>query len=138
MGSKRKIIIISILLILAVGAVFLTFRLINKKKSTVVQSGQTQTIVNPAVEEANKRKAFDQTVDKTYALDKDFDGILDADEIKYKTSSTSADTDSDGLLDGDEITKYKTDPTKADTDGDGYDDGREVRYGYNPKGDGAL
>lgn len=137
MDSRKKVIILSILSILVIGIAILTFWLINKKKSTVAP-GQTQTTTSQAMEEANKRKAFDQAVDKTYTVDKDFDGILDGDEIKYKTSSTSADTDNDGLLDGDEIFKYQTDPTKADTDGDGYDDGREVRYGYNPKGDGKL
>ena len=71
-------------------------------------------------------------------MDKDFDGILDSEEVKYGTSSTSSDTDSDGILDRDEINIYKTNPLKADTDGDGYNDGYEVRRGYNPKGAGTL
>jgi len=138
MGSKKKIIILLILLVLVIGIVFLTFWLINKKRSSAIKPILTQTAASPAEIEASKRKAFNQAVDNTYATDKDFDGILDADEAKYKTSSTSADTDEDGLLDGDEIFKYQTDPTKVDTDGDGYNDGHEVRYGYNPKGSGKL
>ena len=57
-----------------------------------------------------------------------------------KISTTSAekiDSDQDGLLDIEELF-YKTDPNNPDTDGDGYIDGDEVRGGYNPNGDGLL
>lgn len=47
------------------------------------------------------------------------------------------DRDKDGLSDADEE-RYGTDPAKADTDGDGFKDGDEVRAGYNPKGAGKL
>ena len=41
------------------------------------------------------------------------------------------DSDSDGLMDWQEIT-WKTDPCKPDSDGDGYFDGEEVTSGYDP------
>jgi hypothetical protein len=34
--------------------------------------------------------------------------------------------------------KYRTDPNNRDTDNDGYLDGTEVRFGYNPLGEGLL
>lgn len=42
------------------------------------------------------------------------------------------DTDRDGLLDQDEI-RYRTDIDNADTDGDGYRDRKEIISGYDPR-----
>lgn len=49
-----------------------------------------------------------------------------------------SDSDSDGLSDFEETNMYKTNPFKADSDGDGYNDGIEVKYGFNPNGEGRL
>ena len=53
-------------------------------------------------EELDARKNSEIMMEKLGSIavsDKDLDGILDADEVKYKTSPTSSDTDKDGLLD---------------------------------------
>lgn len=78
----------------------------------------------------------------TQDLDKDLDGIEDADElqgtditittatgseVRHVTSDPgNPDTDGDGLLDGDEMHVRGTDPRNADTDGDGLLDGKDV------------
>lgn len=54
------------------------------------------------------------------------------------TDHTSGDTDGDGLNDYREIVVVGTDPETADTDGDGYADGSEVKFNYNPLGDGRI
>ena len=64
--------------------------------------------------------------------DQDMDGVLDADEKKFNTSTSTVDTDGDGLTDKIEIEKLKTDPTKLDTDGDGVTDGLEIVKGSDP------
>lgn len=96
-----------------------------------------KTDVSPAVVELQKQQ-FDTAIDNTYKTDKDFDGISDEDEKKYKTNPELSDTDGDGLTDYAEIFIYKSDPLKQDTDGDGYIDGLEVRNGYSPIGSGKL
>src|SRR5262249_3865926 len=65
------------------------------------------------------------------ARDRDLDGLLNGDELRYGTSPTNPDSDGDGLLDGQEVT-LGTNPTKPDTDGDSASDGQEVADGTNP------
>jgi hypothetical protein len=55
-------------------------------------------------------------------IDTDGDGIVDAEESRYRTDVDNSDTDGDGLMDGYEVYRTKTDPTKEDTDGDGTKD----------------
>lgn len=64
--------------------------------------------------------------------DTDGDGLLDQDEVYYKTDVNNRDTDNDRLTDGKEIHEYHTNPLKKDTDGDGYDDAMEVKSGHDP------
>ena len=95
------------------------------------------------------------------ALDRDNDGLSDAQELLLGTSSDNPDTDGDGLSDfvevdqfgtdptladtdgdilrdGDEVSIHKTDPTKIDTDGDGINDGTEITQGTNPLDNGGT
>jgi len=52
-------------------------------------------------------------------------------------AQTIPDKDYDGLLDEDEINIYFTDPSNPDTDGDGFKDSFELQRGYSPHyGDG--
>ncbi|MEK7498366.1 MAG: hypothetical protein AAB611_00715, partial [Patescibacteria group bacterium] len=77
------------------------------------------------------------------SADTDGDGFKDGDEVKngYNPNGTGKlpliDKDKDGLLDAQEV-YYGTDSNNSDTDGDGYKDGDEVKNGYNPNGDGKL
>ena len=127
--DKKKIIFIVIVIViavgLAIGSILLVRNIMNKGNNKVPQATTTEAI-------------FDKSLEDTYKLDKDFDGISDEDEKKYGTSVTSSDTDEDGLTDDAEINRFKTNPIKADTDGDGYNDGYEVRRGFNPNGAGSL
>jgi len=52
-------------------------------------------------------------------------------------ADTLIDSDNDGLTLKDEYLN-QTDPFDADTDKDGYSDGEEVRFSYNPLGEGKL
>lgn len=71
-------------------------------------------------------------------IDRDKDGLTDAEELALGTSPTNPDSDNDGLLDREEVQTYKTNPLDPDTDGDTYLDGEEVKNGYNPNGPGKL
>lgn len=53
------------------------------------------------------------------------------------TAGVGLDRDNDGLSDADEE-RYGADPLNPDTDGDGFTDGAEVEAGYNPAGEGSL
>ncbi|MFH1291904.1 MAG: hypothetical protein ABIH87_01770 [bacterium] len=146
-NSKKKIVIIIVVVIAVFTVISIWFVLRNSntidkqtiinEKQQVVEVEKDMAVSDQAITDQEKIE-FNQAIEETLKIDKDFDGILDQDESKYGTSVTSSDTDEDGLLDRDEIFKYKTDPLKADTDGDGYDDGQEVRNGYNPNGEGNL
>jgi len=59
-------------------------------------------------------------------LDSDGDGLVDADELIWKTDKLNPDTDGDGLRDGPEVHTWKTNPLDPDTDLDGLTDGAEV------------
>jgi len=76
------------------------------------------------------------------ALDEEKKTIIGQTQILegYKTrikKQIAGDRDYDGLLDSEEI-YYGTDPNNADTDGDGYLDGAEVAFNLNPNGEGNL
>lgn len=90
----------------------------------------------------NETPISQKTLEIDPSGDEDKDGIINSDEIKYKTDIYLADTDSDGLTDNIEINILKTDPLKADTDADGLNDGNEMDLGLDPlkadsKGDGV-
>lgn len=70
--------------------------------------------------------------------DFDADGLSDAEEGYYGTSSGVADTDSDGLRDGEEVTLYGTNPLDLDSDNDGLQDGFEAQYGFDPTHDEGV
>lgn len=57
--------------------------------------------------------------------------------ISTTTIWESGDIDGDGLLNGEEL-RYKTNLQNPDTDGDGYNDLLEIQNGYNPLGNGEL
>jgi len=67
------------------------------------------------------------------ALDKDMDGLLMSDELKFATDPTSADTDGDGRLDGMEVLSggdpMHGDDRYPDADGDGLSDDYERTNG---------
>jgi cell wall-associated NlpC family hydrolase len=65
-------------------------------------------------------------------VDTDFDGIVDAIEIRLGTNPMTADSDGDGISDGYEKFRLHTDPTRADSDGDGISDGAELVNGTDP------
>lgn len=58
--------------------------------------------------------------------DFDADGVYDFAEIKFGTSTQTADTDGDGISDSQELFTYKSNPLILDSDGDGYSDHQEV------------
>jgi len=140
-----KIIVLALVLIIIIIAIIFVYILVVSKAKKAEDTGNKTTNENKATATISNeqkieqtQKAFKKAIENTAKVDKDFDGILDKDEIKYGTSPTSADTDFDGITDKDEIFLYKTNPLKADTDGDGFTDGEEVRRGYNPNGEGDL
>ncbi|WP_226671325.1 polymorphic toxin-type HINT domain-containing protein [Metabacillus litoralis] len=57
--------------------------------------------------------------------DKDKDGLLEIEELTYKTNPLKADTDGDGLSDSFEMQQSYTNPLKIDSDGNGIGDERE-------------
>ncbi len=59
-------------------------------------------------------------------LDSDGDGLVDADELIWKTDKLNPDTDGDGLRDGPEVHTWRTNPLDPDTDIDALTDGAEV------------
>ncbi|MEK7681161.1 MAG: hypothetical protein AAB348_03920 [Patescibacteria group bacterium] len=135
MFFKKFIIIVALFSAVAVAAVlYLKFKPPGK---SIVGDAKPQ-YSQAELDLQQKSKEFVGEIKEIAATDKDLDGILDVDEVKYKTSPTSSDTDMDGLMDKYEIEIFKTNPIKADTDGDGFKDGYEVRRGFNPSGPGKL
>ncbi len=70
-------------------------------------------------------------------LDKDMDGLVLANELKFGTDPGSLDTDGDGRLDGMEVLSggdpLKSDDRYLDADGDGLSDDYERTNGTNPE-----
>ena len=64
-------------------------------------------------------------------VDRDGDGLSDAQEAMFGSDPTNADSDGDGLGDGDEATQGSS-PVSRDTDGDGILDGTEAFVGSDP------
>lgn len=98
--------------------------------STAVEENLTPTPTPPPEEEEESGEKVETDSDK--------DGLTDAQEAEFGTSSSGVDTDDDGLFDREEIEVYRTNPLVPDTDGDSYLDGVEVENGYNPNGAGKL
>jgi len=77
----------------------------------------------------------DNVLFEPWGLDTDLDTLPDWWEIAHFgdliTADATTDTDGDGLLDTQEVV-YRTDPLNPDTDGDGYTDGQEVAFGSDP------
>jgi len=66
-------------------------------------------------------------------LDKDGDGLTNAEERQLGTDPNKADSDGDGLRDGEEVRTYRTDPLAKDSDGDDLTDYDEIFvYRTNP------
>jgi len=67
-------------------------------------------------------------------VDSDGDGLLDEEELRWKTDPYNPDTDADGLSDGEEVKQYHTDPLNPDTDYDGLKDGYDevMKYKTDP------
>ena len=78
------------------------------------QSDVTFSLVEPSAESTCQ------------ALDSDFDGLTDPDEVVGGTDPEDADSDDDGLTDGDEADYWGTDPLDPDTDDDGLSDAAEI------------
>ena len=78
------------------------------------------------------------TSDCVVAVDTDFDGLSDIEELELPapTDPEDDDTDDDGLLDSTEV-EMGTDPTSWDTDFDGLSDGLEAGL-TEPEGVGTL
>jgi len=67
-------------------------------------------------------------------VDSDADGLLDEEELVWKTNPYDPDTDKDGLTDGEEVKKWHTQPLNPDTDLDGLKDGYDevLKWGTDP------
>ena len=84
-----------------------------------------------ADEKLQQEKAeVSQAVGAITAVDQDFDGLTDEEELLLGTDPTNLDSDDDGLTDYDEVKVRKTDPLNPDTDGDGLSDGYEAARGW--------
>ncbi|MBU4264284.1 MAG: right-handed parallel beta-helix repeat-containing protein [Proteobacteria bacterium] len=68
---------------------------------------------------------------ETQNNDRDYDELIDVDEVIASTDMDNPDTDGDGLNDGEEA-YYGTNPIEGDTDTDGYNDYDEIRAGSDP------
>lgn len=128
--SKKKMffLILGLLLLLAIG-IFVFFFL---KKDSLPQE------INTEDTRTSSTNVGVQNQEDPFPLDKDRDGINDAQEESLGLSNLQFDTDNDGLGDADEIDVWKTDPKKFDTDNDGFGDGYEVVSGYSPLESGKV
>ncbi|MBL0700628.1 MAG: hypothetical protein JJV92_07090 [Desulfosarcina sp.] len=69
--------------------------------------------------------------------DRDYDGLIDIDEIICGANMDNPDTDGDGLKDGEEYI-YGTNMLLPDTDDDGYTDYEEIQAGSDPLDENSL
>jgi len=92
-------------------------------------SRQKTLNVTPAEELLNDNEII------TFSYQNDYQGICVENANDF--TRQFCDDDSDGLLNIQEL-KYKTDAFQPDTDGDGYLDGEEIHKAYNPLGFGDL
>ena len=159
--KKMLIIVLSIVIVAAIGWAVYTFFIANSieivgpEETTNTNVNIGGGIINENVDEEPEIIPDDEILDDDYdglsnaeerrlgtnpsEADTDNDGLFDQDEIEiHKTSPISTDTDNDGLNDWQEINTWYTDPNEDDTDDDGYSDGTEVDNGYNPLGDGTI
>jgi|SRR3989339_359363 len=142
--SPRKFFWLKILIIFVIVLIIvaLSFWMYNKIKQKNIQNTIKDNAITAQQEKDQLEKTmaemFKKNTEAISKIDRDMDGLTDAEEQKYGTNPDSPDTDSDGILDKDEINIYKTNPNKADTDADGYKDGDEVRNDFNPNGSGQL
>ncbi|MEZ4320855.1 MAG: MopE-related protein [Myxococcota bacterium] len=90
----------------------------------------TNASINPGATEVTL-DGIDQNCDGYEALDRDGDGISDADEFELGSDWLNEDTDGDGVLDNDELTAG-TNLLAADSDGDGVSDADEIGDFANP------
>jgi len=65
-------------------------------------------------------------------LDRDSDGLSNADEYAAGTDLDVVDSDGDSLTDGAEVNTHGTNPLHRDTDGDGVEDDVELDNGMDP------
>jgi hypothetical protein len=143
-GSKVKVIVLIIAIIIVIaGVFFLSMKILSSRTQStpeapvelnlVPDSVAEEEVVNePVVEEVEEAPEVKSKADT------DKDGLTDEEEAEAGTSILSADTDGDGLFDLEEVKTWKTNPLNPDTDGDGFLDGAEVDAGYNPNGEGLL
>lgn len=101
--------------------------------STEVLNGRSRTVIRTNDFVRNTTAAIRLVRTFGHAIvDRDSDGLDDADETVAGTDPSYPDSDGDGLLDGDEVNLFGTGPMTADSDGDGCSDGQEVDLGTNP------
>jgi len=141
MYNKRKLLVLSVAVILTVLVVFgFIFYLKRSGKNVPLinffGSDAGETTGGKEVAPPAPPKVFIKLPEITD--DADNDGVSDTREKELGTSNETYDSDGDLLSDRMEIEFYSTDPLKADTDGDGFSDGLEVAEGFNPLGEGVL
>ena len=143
-GPWKAILLIVAILVVVVGSLFLSMRILSSKTAVVPKPPVIEDIQNqpapPVQEQTNQQEpVITQEPEKTPSrVDTDKDGLTDEEETELGTSSKTADTDGDELFDFEEVKTWGTDPMNPDTDADGYLDGAEVKAGYNPNGEGTL
>ena len=103
--------------------------------SPAIDSGDPDPSSNDSDGSRNDRGAFGGAI-PTFFVDRDRDGLSDADEIGEGTSAINPDHDGDGVLDGEEVHLYGTNPLNPNSDGDDprATDGIEIEVGTNPNG----
>jgi len=141
---KTVVIVVTVIVVVGAAAALAYFLLASRTPVTPGVPNVSTSVPEVTPEPAPKPEEPEPAVEvpaaivPTASVDRDKDGLSDADESKLGTSPTSSDTDADGLFDKEEVETYKTDPLDPDTDGDGFQDGAEVKNGYNPIGTGKL
>lgn len=152
--SRRKLIIIGAIVLLAIIAVVVIFAFRGAPEPQVTApvppappATPVPTLeIPPLVEPAPAPPAVPPITAPappavevpTTPPDSDGDGLTDEEEVAAGTNPVEVDTDRDGLNDREELRVWQTNPLNPDTDSDGFMDGQEVQNGYNPNGPGRL